>query len=344
MLDRGPSTGAILRIVTVVVGAVLLLYGAYRVRYILVLMLVALFLAVGLDPLVHGMQRIRLTRPQAVLIVFLGATLFIVGFLASVTPPLVRQTQTLAQVIPEYADDLANRSERFNELDARYNITNRLRTWVDDAPDVVGRSAETALGVARGIGRLVFSVVTVTILTIYFLLDLPMLIDGAKRLLPLSRRRRFEEVTDVFFGRISGYLIGQLTVSAIAGASSFVVLTALRVPFSIPLAMWVAFSALIPMVGATLGAIPAVLVAFFTSIPLGIITLVFFLIYQQVENYVVHPRVMRRAVEISPAAVILAALIGASLLGFVGALLAIPLAASIKVIVREVWIPRQEAA
>jgi predicted PurR-regulated permease PerM len=139
-------------------------------------------------------------------------------------------------------------------------------------------------------------------------------------------------------------MLGQLTVSLIAGVSSFVVLSLLGAPYALPLAMWVAISALIPMVGSSLGAIPAVIVAFFDSLGTGIGAAVFFLAYQQVENYVVAPRVMRRAVDISPAAVILAALIGATLLGFVGALLAIPLAASLKVLAQEIWIPRQQAA
>jgi len=329
------------RVVAVVVAAALLLYAAYLVRFILVLLLVALFLAIGLDPLVNAMRRLRMTRGQAVLVVFLGAVMFIGGFVGSVTPLLVRQTQRMAREVPGYIEDLTERSRRFRDIDQQFGISERVQESLAGAPQEVGRQA---LGVAQRLGRIAFSIITVTILTIYFLLDLPQLVEGAKRILPMSRRRRFEEIADVFFGRISGYLIGQLTVSVISGTTAFVVLTLLRVPFSVPLAMWIAISALIPMVGSTLGAIPAILVAFFTSIPLGIAVVVFYVVYQQVENYLIHPRVMRRAVEISPAAVILAALIGASLLGFVGALLAIPMAASIKVLTREVWMPRQEAA
>jgi len=180
---------------------------------------------------------------------------------------------------------------------------------------------------------------------VYFLLDLPKLVTGATRLVPPARRDRFGSLAMVVFERISGYMVGQLAVSAIAGLTSLVVLSVLRIPYSLPLAMWVALAALVPMVGSMLGAVPAAIVAFTVSLPVGIGTLLFFVAYQQVENYVVAPRVMRRAVDISPAAVILAALIGATLLGFVGALLAIPVAASIKVFVQEIWVaPREEQA
>jgi predicted PurR-regulated permease PerM len=341
--DSGPSTASVIRVTLTVVGVLLLVYAAFLIRQILVLVVVAMFLAIGLDPLVQGLRRVRLSRGLAVMVVFVGAIVFVGGFVASVTPPLVRQTQRLAQEIPDFVDRLSTRNDRFRELDRRYDIRDRLGESVGNLPDLAARSAGSVLGVARSVGRAAFSIVTVAILTVYFLLDLPNLIAGATRLLPLHRRERFMQVSGVVYGRISGYMLGQLTVSVTAGVASFVFLSVASVPYSVPLAMWVALSALIPMVGSMLGSIPAVLVAFFVSPLRGIATLVFFLAYQQVENYLVAPRIMRRAVDISPAAVILAALIGATLLGFVGALLAIPLAASLKVLVQEVWMARHEA-
>lgn len=340
----GPSTATVVRIVLTVAGVLVLLYGAYLIRAILVLAVIALFLAVGMDPAVRGLARLRLKRGQAVLVVFLAALLFIGGFIGSVTPPLVREVQELAGNIPSYARELATRSDSFREIDAQYDISGRLRSALDNLPAIAAGSVGGALGVLRGIGRTLFSVVTVTILTIYFMLDLPKLLDGAQKLLPRSRRERFQELRKHVLDRISGYMLGQIMVSLTAGLVSVIVLSILRVPYSLPLGMWVAISALIPMVGATIGAVPAVIVAFLHSVPIGIATLVFFLVYQQVENYVVAPRVMRRAVDISPAAVIMAALIGGTLMGFVGALLAIPTAASLKVLAQELWMPRQDAA
>jgi predicted PurR-regulated permease PerM len=339
-----PSTGTVIRITLTVAGVGVLLYGLYLVRSILVLVLVAAFLAIGLDPLVRALTRWRLKRGQAVAVVFIAVVLFIGGFVASITPPLVRQTQNLATRIPEFASELSTRSERFQDLDRQYDISERLRSAVNNVPALAAGSLGGALGVARSVGRAIFSVVTVIILTIYFLLDLPKLIAGATKLVAKSRRTRMQDHANVVFERISGYLLGNIGVSVVAGVVSFIALTALRIPYALPLAMWVAIADLIPMVGASLGAIPAVIVAFFSGFWPGIGTLIFFAIYQQVENYFVAPRVMKRAVDISAAAVILAALIGGTLLGFVGALLAIPVAASIKVLTQEIWVPRQEAA
>jgi predicted PurR-regulated permease PerM len=339
-----PSTQAVIRITLTVAAVGVLLYGLYLIRSILVLVLVAAFFAIGLDPLVRALTRWRLKRGAAVAVVFLGVIVFVGGFVASVTPPLVKQTQNLAERIPEFATELSTRSGRFQDLDRQYDISKRVRAAVNDVPSIAGRSLGGALGVARSVGRAIFSVVTVIILTVYFLLDLPNLINGAGKLVAKSRRERMQKHANVVFDRISGYLLGNIGVSVVAGVVSFIALTALRVPYALPLAMWVAIADLIPMVGASLGAIPAVIVAFFSGLWTGIGTLIFFAVYQQVENYFVAPRVMKRAVDISPAAVILAALIGGTLLGFVGALLAIPVAASIKVLTQEIWIPQQEAA
>lgn len=340
---QAPSSATVVRIVLIVAGVGLGLYGLYLARQILVLVIVALFLAIGLDPVVRSLARFRLSRGLAVLAVFGGLIVFVGGFFAAVTPPLARQTQTLAREIPTFAEDLSTRNETFREWDERYDISQRLRKTVRDLPKLAGSSFGSALGVARSIGRTLFSVLTVIILTIYFLLDLPKLIAGAAKLVPLSRRKNIESHAQIVFGRISGYIVGNLAVSVIAGVVSFIVLSLLGVPYALPLAMWVAIADLIPMVGATLGAIPALIVAFFGSLWTGIGAVVFFAIYQQVENYVVTPRVMKRTVDISAAAVLLAALVGGTLLGFVGALLAIPIAASIKVLTQEIWFPRQEA-
>lgn len=344
MAADGPSNATVVRIVVVVLGVLILAYALYLVRQILVLVIVALFLAIGLDPIVRWVQRFRLPRGGAVAVVLVGLLLFIGGFFASVTPPLVRQTVRLAEQIPTFSRELSGRSQRFRELDRQFDISKRVRETVSDIPSVAGASAGKALGIARSVGRTVFSVLTVLVLTIYFLLDLPNLIAGAAKLVAKTRRKQMQEHADVVFRSISSYIIGNIAISIVAGVVSYIALSLLRVPYALPLAMWVAVADLIPMVGATLGAIPAVIVAFFHSLPTGIGTLVFYAIYQQVENYVVSPRVLRQAVNISAAAVLLAALVGATLLGFVGALLAIPIAASIKIIGQEVLLPRQESA
>jgi predicted PurR-regulated permease PerM len=282
-------------------------------------------------------------RGAAVAIVFVGTLLVLGGFLAAVIPPLARQTVRLAQQVPGFADRLANQSDWFNDLDQRFNIADRVRQAVNDVPSIVAGSAGKALGIARSVGSTFFSMVTVIVLTIYFLLDLPKLISGAGKLVAKTRRNQMQEHADVVFRSISNYILGNLATSVIAGVVSFIALSILGVPYALPLAMWVAIADLIPLVGAMLGAVPATFVAFFDGTGTGIGTAIFFLVYQQFENYLVQPRVMREAVNISAAAVLLAALVGATLLGFVGALIAIPIAASLKVIVQQVWLPRQES-
>ena len=343
-MSERPSTATVVRITLTVAAVGLLLYGAYLVRSILVFVLIAVFFAVALDPIIRALGRLRIKRGHAVAIVALVGLLFVGGFFASITPPLVRQTQHLAKSVPKYVNDITEHSKTLKDWDKRYHISTRLKSAVNNAPAIAGSSLGGALGLARSVGRATFSILTVLILTIYFLVDLPDLLAGAAKLLPKSRRQRWEHDSQVVFDRISGYMLGNIGVSIVAGVASFVALTILRVPYALPLAMWVAIADLIPMVGASLGAIPAVVVAFFGGLWTGIGTVIFFVVYQQVENYVVSPRVMKRAVDISPAAVVLAALIGATLLGFVGALLAIPFAASLKVLTHEIWFPRQEAA
>ena len=319
-------------------------YGIYLVRAVLVLVIVALFFAIGLDPLVRALERRRVKRGIAVGLVFVATLLLIGGFIAAVTPPLARQTVRLASQIPDFAHRLSDRSSRFAELDAKYHISVRLKDAVKDAPKILAGSTGRAVGFVRSVGAALFNVVTVIVLTVYFLLDLPKLIEGGAQLFAKSRRKQMKERADVVFRSISSYLLGNLATSAVAGVVSFIALTVLHVPYALPLAMWVAIADLIPLVGATIGAVPAVIVAFFHGTATGIGTAIFFLLYQQFENYVVQPRVMKQAVDISAAAVLLAALVGATVLGFVGALLAIPIAASAKVLVREIWFPRQEAA
>jgi predicted PurR-regulated permease PerM len=340
-----PSTATVIRITLVVVATLVLLYGVYLVRQVLVLVMVALFLAIGLDPFVRFFQRrVKIRRGFAVAAVFVGALLLISGFLAAVIPPLARQTVRLAQQIPDFAQRLSDSSSRFGELDQRFHIAEKVRTAVNDLPSLAAGSIGGALGVARSVGSTLVSLLTVTVLTIYFLLDLPKLVEGASKLVAKSRRKRVQDNAAVVFESISNYIVGNLATSIIAGVVSFVALKLLDVPYALPLAMWVAIADLIPLVGAMVGAIPAVMVAYFHGLGTGIGTTIYFIAYQQIENYVIQPRVMRQAVNVSAAAVLLSALIGATLLGFVGALIAIPIAASIKVIAHQTWIPRQDTA
>jgi predicted PurR-regulated permease PerM len=340
----GPSTRSVVRIVLTIAGVLLVLYGAYLVRSILVLVLIAVFLAVGLDPAVRRLESLGLRRSFAVTIIFLAAILFIVGFSIAVVPPLVKQVTNFATDLPDYVQDLANENPRIAEWVRDNDIPAKLKDAVGNVPTVIGSSFGNVLGIAGSVLSALFNTLTVIVLTIYFLVSLSRIRKGSLNLVPRSKRERFAELLDPILQKIGGYIAGQITTALIAGSLAFVFLAIASVPFPVALALWVTIAALIPLVGATIGAIPAVIVAFFDSPGLGIATLIFFLVYQQVENYVIAPRIMTKAVDVSPAAVLLAALLGGSLLGLVGALIAIPTAASIKLIHQEVIQPRMDAA
>ena len=339
---EGPSVAAVARATVTVLGVLLLAYAAYRVRSILVLVFVAAFLAVGLDPAVRRLEKWRLSRGQAVAAIFAVTVLFIAAFIAAVIPPLVRQVASFATDLPEYVEDLSNRYPAIDEWVQENDIATKLRDATQNAPSIIGGSLGQVLGVAGSLASSFFNFLTVVVLTIYFLLSLSRIRSGTLKLVPKSKRNRVQELVDPILEKIGAYIAGNIIVSIIAGVVSFVFLVIVQVPFPVALALWVAIADLMPLVGASLGAVPAVVVAFFASPAQGIATAAFFIAYQQLENYVIAPRVMTKAVDVSAAAVLLAALIGASLLGFVGALMAIPAAAAIKIIATEVMLPRAE--
>jgi predicted PurR-regulated permease PerM len=283
-------------------------------------------------------------RSFAVTLIFLAAVLFIVGFALAVVPPLVTQVTRFATDFPEYVQDLADKNPRIAEWVQENDIPAKLQDAVGNVPSIIGSSLGNVMGVAGSVVSALFNTLTVIVLTIYFLVSLSRIRQGSLNLVPRSKRKRFAELLDPILEKIGGYIAGQLATALIAGTLSFIFLAIVGVPFPVALALWITIAALIPLVGATIGAIPAVIVAFFDSPTVGIATLIFFVIYQQVENYVIAPRIMTKAVDVSPAAVLLAALLGGSLLGFFGALMAIPFAAALKLIHQEVVMPRTEAA
>ena len=337
-----PSTGTVFRVVFTAAGALLLLYALYRVRSIILLVIVAGFLAVGLDPAVRWLERRGLKRGLAVAVIFGSTVLVFVGFAAAVVPQLVHQVSQFATNLPNYVQDLADKNPRIKEFVEQNDLAEKLRDATKSAPSIIGGSLGTVVGFAGSVIGGLFSALTVMVLTIYFSLSLSQARSGSLKLVPKSRRARFNELADPILEKIGGYIAGNIAISIIAGVTAFIFLVIARIPFPVALALWVAIADLLPLVGATLGAVPAVLVAFFASPVQGIATLIYFIVYQQVENYLVAPRVMKKAVDISPAAVLLAALIGGSLLGFVGALMAIPAAASIKLLAQEVLFPSME--
>jgi predicted PurR-regulated permease PerM len=332
-------------LVTVTVVLTLgVLAAAWSVRQILTLVLVAAVLAVGLEPAVKRLQRWRVKRGWAVLIIFVSAIGFIVLFGLLVVPPLVREARQLADNIPDYIHRLRTANGWIGNLQRKYHLAGKLRHLTQDLPHIASRSIGTVLGVTKSVAAFIFNILTMGILTIYFMVAMPQMHRGIVSLFAPDHRERWENVMDDSLGKVGGYVSGNIIISIIAGVMAFGALVLIGVPFPAALAMWVAITDLIPAVGATLGAIVCVLVAAFSGIGVAVGTGVYFILYQQFENYVIAPRVMKKAIDLSPAAVIVSTLIGGSLAGFAGALLALPIAAAVKVVVHDVLKRRPGAA
>jgi predicted PurR-regulated permease PerM len=315
--------------------------AVYTIRDVLVQVIIAMFIAVSLDPLVRWMVSKRVKRGNAVLIIFVVALVAVAGLLMLFIPPLIHQANRLTTDFPGYLDDLRSRSPSLAHLEARFHLQGK----IDDlARTLPGKLGKQALGFGqRFLGALV-SGLLVLVLTIYFMLDLPRLRRGFVRLFPRRHRRPVNDAVNVVVDKVGSYMIGNVIISIIAGTASFIAFEALRVPFALPLAVFVAITDLIPMIGAALGAVVCVIVAFATTDlwPNTILLAVFFLLYQQLENYLIAPRVLRNAVEIPAVAVLLAALVGGSVMGLIGALIAIPVAAAVKVIATPMLRARDE--
>ncbi len=327
-----------------VVTALLLVRVVLSAAPILLLVGMALFLAVGLDPAVAWLHRRGLARGWAVFAIVLAVVVPVGAFLAAAVPPLVAQASGLQTELPEFISRLQQDNAIMRELDERFDVVERFKAMVSMEPASGSTAFGGVLGVARGVFSAFASTLTVIVLALYFLASLPNLKRTSYRLVPRSRRARFSLLADEVLARIGDYLLGNVVTSLIAGVVAFVFFTIAGVPYPLPLAVFVALADLVPLVGATIGSVVSVLVAFLVSVPVGIATIVFSFVYQQFENFVLAPRVMKRTVDVTPLTTIVAALIGATLLGIFGALLAVPVAASIQIIGRHVLLPRQEAA
>ncbi|CAL9598489.1 hypothetical protein SUDANB121_05403 [Nocardiopsis dassonvillei] len=324
-----------------VLAAWLLVQALVGVRGVLVYILLALFLAVGLNPMIEFLRnRARLPRWAAILAVCLALVVFVAVFVGAIVPPLTEQVTGLATGLPAMVDDL--RENGFlADLDERYNVLDRLQGAIAD-PDVGRRLFGGLVGVGQVVVDSLVASFTVFILTLFFMASLHGILDVCYRLVPRSRRAGVREIGDEIVLRIGAFIAGQLVVAAITGTVGFLFLWAVGSAYALTLGLVVGVTALIPLVGTTIGALAASAAMAVVDPWLGLFTLAFFLVYQQIESYVISPRVMRRAVHVSPTANITAALVGGAMMGLVGALLAIPVAAALTIILDKVVFPRLE--
>jgi predicted PurR-regulated permease PerM len=306
-----------------------------------VLIVVAMFLAAGLNPAVEFFIRRGLKRSYAVLVVIAAVIVAVTLFVLAIVPVISDQVAAITRSAPDWLDQL-QQNRRVQELDRKYDLIERVKDYVAN-----GDFASGVFGGVLGVGLAVLSAVAntfiIVVLTLYFLSSLHTTKEALYRLAPASRRDRVTKLGDRVLEGVGGYVSGAFLVALCAGISSLVFLFVVGLgEYAVALAFVVAVLDVIPMIGATLGAVVVSAIGFATDPKIGIACVIFYLVYQQAENYVLYPRVMSRAVDIPGSVTVIAALIGAGLLGVVGALLAIPTAAAVLMLTREIVIRRQD--
>ncbi|HEX2063674.1 MAG TPA: AI-2E family transporter, partial [Acidimicrobiales bacterium] len=325
-------------VIGMVLATIVMIQTVLAVSRILVWIVIALFFAVVLTPAVNFVERrLHVPRSLATVMVFLTGFVVLAGMLYTFIRPIVDQSQEFVDNFPRYVEDAKEGRGPLGSLVERYELDRRIEERQDDIKQNLNRLGSESLTILRGVGNAVAATLTILVLTILMLLSGPRMLSSGLGALSPPTREHVRHVAADCARAVSGYVAGNLLISLIAGFATFVFLFFAGVPFRTVLSLWVAFADLIPLVGATLGAIPTVLVAFLHSTPAGIATIVFFVVYQQFENHVLQVTIMAKTVDLNPLVVLVSVLIGVELFGFLGALLAIPAAGVIQVVVRDIY-------
>lgn len=310
-----------------------------------VLIIIALFLAMGLNPAVEALRSRGLNRGKAVTTIFMLVIIFVGLFAWLVIPPVVTQGAELINRAPALLNDLKHNST-IASLNTHYGIVDtlqvKLRAITKDGTLIV-----SAFGGVVGVGKTVlsgtFSSLTVLVLTLYFLISLPTMTELGLRLVPATRRDRVSRLAYAIIARIGAFVGSQITISFLASIFVLILGSLLGLPSPIALAMIILVCGLIPLIGHFIGCSIVTIIALTQSIPTGLIAFLAYVLYVQIENYVITPKIMKKSLSVPGAVTIIAALLGSSLLGLVGALLAVPLAAAVILILEEVVFPRSDA-
>jgi predicted PurR-regulated permease PerM len=325
----------VLSLLATIVAVAVVLEVIWIARHVLTWILISLFLALALNPAVEWLQRRGVNRRGwATAITYVLALGVVAGIGFTFVPTLVSQVNDFVQKLPDYVHDITHGQGRLGFLETKYHIQERIEAAVKDggATKVLGLSG-VAVSVAKGVISIVVATVTILFMTFFMLLEGPKWVERFYGLLPERSRPRWRKVGSDIYRTVGGYVTGNLLISLIAGGLTTLVLLIMGVPYAVALGLIVAILDLIPLAGATIAAILIGIVAFLHSIPAGIVVVVFFVVYQQVENHLLQPVIYGRTVQLSPLAVLISILIGAELAGILGALGAIPVAGSIQVLI-----------
>jgi predicted PurR-regulated permease PerM len=317
--------------------AYLLFRGLSDITSALVVVGVALFIAIGLNPIIEFLQSKSVPRGVAVAIVTLGFLLGVASFIVVLVPPIAHESSVLISNYPHYKANLIAGRGWAGQLTHKLHLT----SYLDGKSKLKLPIANGLLGAGKILLSVTVATASIVALTIYFLIALP----GVKRvwlsLIARSRRERVSLLTDEVFSRVGGFMLGNLLTSFIAAIGTYIWLVIFGVPYALLLAFVVFVFDLIPMVGSTIAGIIVSLVALSKGVPIGIATACFYIAYRFLEDYLLNPRVMKHTVKVSPGLTIIATLIGGALLGIIGVLIAVPIAATIQLVLQEVVFPRQ---
>ncbi len=333
----------------VTIGALLaltMLQALASASAVFILIIISIFLAAGLNPAVMFFQNRGLNRGASVGMVMASVLLFVAAFIAIAVPPLIDQGNQLLDNAPALIKDL-NNNAFINDLNNKYGVIDSLQTKIDSLIKD-GQFAITAFGGVIGVGKAVVSglvsTITILVLTLYFLASLPQVINIGLRFVPATRRDRVSKLTNAIVGRIGSFVGGQAIIAALAAVFILIMGLIIGMPYPGPLAMVVLICGFIPLIGHFIGMSIVTVVSLTDSLTTAAIALGAYIVYVQIENYVITPRIMRKSLAIPGLVTIIAALLGASLLGLVGGLLAVPIAAAVLLILDEVVFPRADQA
>ena len=339
-----PSLKGVVRIVAIVVACAIALYLAWRLRDVLRLIVISVFVALALLPIVDAIDtRVRVPRAAVILALYLALAAGVVVVGVVVVPRMVRQVQQLAHEAPRYRQNL-RRNDTFRRYDDRYHIAAKLEVDARELPSQLQRAA----GPLQDVTVRAFGVIGqfVTVLSVAFLL----MLNGRRYVglalrLAGSRETRYRRLVVDVNHAVARYMLGNVAISLLATVATWLVLTILGVPYALSLGIVVGFFDLIPLVGATIGAIVVAFATVTVDFPTAtIVWVAFVIVYQRFENYLVQPLVYGRTLNVNPLVTILGVLAGASLLGILGALLAIPIAAAVQIVLRDWWASRGVAS
>jgi predicted PurR-regulated permease PerM len=331
---------AVLRNVLVIVGVAISLYLIYLLRRPIGWVFIAVFLAVALSGPVNRLQQ-HMRRGFAIALVYVALLLVPIGIAALIVPPFVTQVNNLIDDLPRYVTDLQHFSQRnatLRSLERNYDVVGTLQRQAARLPSRIGDAAGVLSNIGLGLVNSLFQLVTILVLTAFLLGSGRQWVDRAMELQPADRQARVGPALDRMAAAVGNYVGGALAQATVAAVTAWIVLTILGVPFAAALAVIIFLADLIPLVGATIGAVLVGIVTVFNDFPTDtIVWAIWSILYQQVENNFIQPQIQRRAVNVHPFVVLVAVLFGSTLLGVVGALVAIPIAASVQIAIAEWW-------